>query len=613
MKPHERIKTVPLSGLVLCASSLWFSGCSNESTAPRSDVRAAEGASAGVPGAGAASAEPDRLKAEEARLSALTNQIATAQQAQSEVVQRLLSRIEELEKRDGERSAALRAVQTASESQIKARENEIKSLATKETEWLRKVSELETKVASLQAGRVLPEITLPAEDAPTTRELDQKIRIAERNNELAAEAAAARAKEAPRLTAGPSGFGLSSADTNYVLRLRGLVQLDTRSFLHDNPLSEGNDTFLLRRVRPIVEGTAFRDIDFQFVPDFGGSAVQIVDANLTYRFRPELQLKAGKFKGPVGYENLLSDATLPFNERSFVTGLVPSRSLGVQLGGEALNGLLSYSAGVFNLGGDGRSAASSDFGDDKEVGGRVFVRPFKASQTTALQGFGFGVGGSYSQVSSNASGLPATTGGARPGYLTPGAQQFFAYNPLNGSTVVADGDQWRLSPHLSYTWGSFGLLGEYAVSHQSVLSALNNSPIRRRAGLDHQAWQLAVQWVLTGEPASFNGITPNRPFRPGSGGWGAWQLVGRFGQLEIDDDTFPSFANAANSASGATSWAVGINWWLNRNLRLLTSYSHTTFEGGGNFSPLDSSTFTPPATVSAQDENVVFTRMQLSF
>jgi len=50
------------------------------------------------------------------------------------------------------------------------------------------------------------------------------------------------------------------------------------------------------RARPILEGTVFRDFDFQFVPDFGGSSVQIFDANLNYRYRPELQLKAGKFK-----------------------------------------------------------------------------------------------------------------------------------------------------------------------------------------------------------------------------------------------------------------------------------------------------------------------------
>lgn len=613
MKPHERNQRLNLSGLVACASSLWLVGCSKDSGPARLEEqarsKAALGEAAVLP---VGSASPNVLL-DEVRLSALTNQWAQAQRSQADLLQKLQGRVEELEQREAKHSSVLASVRAAASDQERAREKEARGFETKETEWLKKIAELETKVASLQAGRVLPEITISADDAPTTRELDQKLRIAERNQELATEAAAARAKEAPRLTVGPSGFGFSSADTNYVLKLRGLVQLDTRSFLNDNPLSQGNDTFLLRRVRPIIEGTVLRDIDFQLVPDFGGSSVQIFDANLTYRFRPELQLKAGKFKGPVGFENLQSDATLPFNERSFVSGLTPSRSVGVQLGGEALEGVLSYSAGVFNLGGDGRNPGTSDFGDDKEFAGRVYVQPFKTTQISALKGLGFGLGGSISQVSSNASGLPATAGGSRPGYVTPGAQQFFAYNPLNGATVVADGDQWRLSPHLAYTWGSVGLLGEYAVSHQSVLSALNNSPIRRRAGLDHQAWQMAVQWVLTGEPASFSGINPTRPFRLGSGGWGAWQLVGRFGQLELDDDTFPRFANAANSAGGATSWSVGINWWLNRNLRLLTSFSHTTFDGGGNFSPVDSSTFVPPATVTAQDENVIFTRMQISF
>ena len=135
--------------------------------------------------------------------------------------------------------------------------------------------------------------------------------------------------------------------------------------------------------------------------------------------------------------------------------------------------------------------------------------------------------------------------------------------------------QWRLSPQLSYLYGPFGLVGEYAISHQSVFNGSN----LRRAGLDHKAWQ----------------------------------LVGRFGELNLDDRTFQGFANAANSANAATAWAVGINWWLNRNARVLTSFSHTAFEGGGAFNPLDATTLVPPATVNRQDENVFFTRLQLAF
>jgi phosphate-selective porin OprO/OprP len=154
------------------------------------------------------------------------------------------------------------------------------------------------------------------------------------------------------------------------------------------------------------------------------------------------------------------------------------------------------------------------------------------------------------------------------------------------------------------------LLGEYIISHQAV----RNAALLRSAELDHTAWQLSAQWVLTGEPASFTGITPVRPFDLKSGGWGAWQLVARYGQLNVDDAAFQGFSNPLTSANSATVWSVGVNWWLNKNARIMTSFSHTTFDGGGaGFNPLDPSTGNAPSTVSHQDENALFTRLQLSF
>ena len=90
-------------------------------------------------------------------------------------------------------------------------------------------------------------------------QLDQKVRILERNRELESEAAVEQGKTAPRISAGENGFSLSSADTNFVLKVRGYLQADGRYYLDDNlPV---NDTFLLRRVRPIFEGTLFEHYD----------------------------------------------------------------------------------------------------------------------------------------------------------------------------------------------------------------------------------------------------------------------------------------------------------------------------------------------------------------
>src|SRR5438034_4931914 len=174
-------------------------------------------------------------------------------------------------------------------------------------------------------------------------QLDQKLRILERNRELEKEAAETKAKEAPKISVGEKGFSFGSSDGNFAINLKGVLQADSRTFFKDGGI-KGNDGFLLRRARPVIEGTVFRDFDFVFVPDFGGSTPQIFDAYLNYRYSRGLQVQLGKFKSPVGLEQLQADANLQFNERSMATDLVPNRDLGVQLHGDLFDGTMSYAA-----------------------------------------------------------------------------------------------------------------------------------------------------------------------------------------------------------------------------------------------------------------------------
>jgi phosphate-selective porin OprO/OprP len=385
---------------------------------------------------------------------------------------------------------------------------------------------------------------------------------------------------------------MSSADSNFVAQLHGVLQFDSRTFFQDGGLN-GNDGFLLRRARPIFTGTVFHDFDFNFTPDFGGSTVQIVDAYLNYRNRPELQLEAGKFKSPIGLEHLVADKDLLFNERSLATDLVPNRDLGVALHGDLFGGAASYALGVFNGGTDyNGTTVNTSFQDDKSFAGRVFFQPWKKSDANVLRGLGFGVGGSYM---ANHPQTNSSTG-LTPGYTTDGQQKFFAYN----SGVNANGAGWRFSPQAYYYYGPLGLLGEYVVSDQQVASATSS------ADLQNTAWEVTGSWVLTGEDASYNGVTPRHPFDPRNGQWGAWQLVARFAELNVDSKAFTDgFASSAKSADGANAWSVGLNWYLNKNLRADLSFSHTEFGG-----------FTgkaAPGTVPAQSENVLFSRVQLAF
>ncbi len=145
-------------------------------------------------------------------------------------------------------------------------------------------------LAGLMAGRLPVLADDTADQIKALRDeitaLDQKVRILERQKQVDAEvteaATAAKAKDTPKLAVGNTGLTVSSADTNFVVGLHGIIQVDHRNFFNDNGI-QGNDGFFLRRARPILSGTLYKDFDFMFVPDFGGSTVQIFDAYANYR------------------------------------------------------------------------------------------------------------------------------------------------------------------------------------------------------------------------------------------------------------------------------------------------------------------------------------------
>ena len=432
-------------------------------------------------------------------------------------------------------------------------------------------------------------------------DLDQKVRVLEREREIDTDAASTAAKAAPKISLGQNGFNFSSGDSNFVAQLHGVVQFDSRTFFSDGNVN-GNDGFLIRRARPIFSGTVFHDFDFNFTPDFGGSTVQIVDAYLNYRYSPWLQIQGGKFKSPVGLEQLQSDPYTLFNERSLATDLVPNRDLGLQVKGDVYGGVASYALGIFGGGTDfNGTTVNAPFQDNKSVAGRLIFQPWKNSDVNALKGFGFGVGGSY--LINNPATNTAT--GLTPGYTTDGQQRFFAYN----SNVNAHGNGWRISPQAYYYYGPLGLLAEYVVSDtQAKRTAALPTP---NVDVQNTAWEVTGSWVLTGEDATYNGVTPLHPFDPRNNHWGAFQLVARYAGLDVDDDVFAGssaiqLADPTKSASGAQAWSVGLNWYLNKNIRANLSYSHTTFSkfGGSTIAA---------GNVGAQDESVLFSRLQLAF
>jgi phosphate-selective porin OprO/OprP len=166
----------------------------------------------------------------------------------------------------------------------------------------------------------------------------------------------------------------------------------------------------------------------------------------------------------------------------------------------------------------------------------------------------------------------------------------------SSSPAACSSSHVRWSPQAYYSRYRFGLLAEWLRSEQDVVVGAT------QAELANEAWQLTASWVLTGEEAGYRGVArPAHPFAIDGQGWGAWELVARVGELDVDDDAFPLFADPATAATRARTWGLGLNWYLNPNLKLVFNHAHTNFDGGA------------PAGADRSDEEIFFSRVQVAF
>jgi len=143
------------------------------------------------------------------------------------------------------------------------------------------------------------------------------------------------------------------------------------------------------------------------------------------------------------------------------------------------------------------------------------------------------------------------------------------------NTVIAAGRRVRISPQSYLSVGALGLVAEFVRSSQYVSRAASV------ARLSHDAWQVAGSWLATGEKNSYKSVTPRRSFDPSTGAWGAVEITGRYGSLNLDAAAFPIYADPAVAARSTRTVGIGINWYLANNIKFVADYDRTQFVGGG--------------------------------
>ncbi|HLK92119.1 MAG TPA: porin [Polyangia bacterium] len=413
-----------------------------------------------------------------------------------------------------------------------------------------------------------------------TRELERSLSRAE------AEASAPRSTTTFQTDEG--GFAVTSADRQYQVRFKGVLQVDGRRIFGDPTLGNSVDTFLVRRARPILVGTVMGLVDFNFTPDFGNNTVALFDAYADIHPFPWLRLRVGKFKPPVGLERLQSDTDLTFMERSLSQNLSAQRDIGLQLYGDIAGGIVRYEADVLNGNPDnGNNDIDSDHA--KTFAGRLFLQPFK---TPSLQSFGrLGLGIAAETGNEKGSATNTWLGS----FKSVSQSTIFSYLATTpAATVFSLGRHTRINPQLYYYLGPFGLLAEWVKEHQSIANSVGTGALNNSAGT------VIADFVLGGD-ASFEGVKPHKSLDLAAGGYGALEIAARYNWLNIDHDAFPTAADPTKSVNRARAFGVALNWQLSRTLKTGADFEETWFNGGAK----------PPA--NRNTEKVGMARFQVAF
>ncbi len=428
----------------------------------------------------------------------------------------------------------------------------------------------------------------------TLEGLDQKVKVIDRKLEVQEETQQQRSLVTPIVKVSDEGFYLSSPNHDYNIGFGGIIQADGR-FFTSGADKDVSSTFFLNRVRPIITGSVGKYYNFNITPDFGQGKVTLQDAYLNITYWDYASLRAGKFKAPLDLERLQSDRDLEFSERSEIQNLVPNRDTGFTLHGKLLDGRVYYDAALMNGVPNNTAADTTDIdnNDGKDFVGRIFATPFELGENSWLKGLGFGFAGSYGDER----GTTTST------YKTYGMSTWFQYN----KGVTASGLRARIEPQIYYYWRSFGLMAEYAQDEHSLNldTTIKKKFVNRTDTFTDTGYFAQASYLLTGEDASYGWVKPHHPFDPRNGWWGGWELAARISNVAAQTRQFQlGFANPSVSAETATEFALGVNWYLNSNIKWQFDYANTFFDGGAG---------TTTAPKDRPNESVFESQLQISF
>ena len=412
----------------------------------------------------------------------------------------------------------------------------------------------------------------------------------------------------------------ASGDGRFTMAIRARFQADFAGFSQDsthgpgfagpNDLSSGA---VMRRAYFGIEGKAYSDFSYEIrlnaggsngganttvsgVPQAGEGDPLLNKAVITYTGIPNWHFNVGVIEPAFMFEGTTSSASLMFLERPEIDNIAADSfgagdsRRGIEIGWAKTDALWAGDnvTATFTFSGQktGSTANHGQGGDENtQVLGRITDRVWSDGLSNIQ------VGVSAAQILYSGSALGAGGGSQtinlqdRPEIRVDGTRLI-----STGGVAAKTGDMIALD--LGGNLDNFFLGGEWAqfsLDRQcgSISAAGNAACLSTTSVIDHptfSGWYIEGSWILTGETkvyspsainnevGGFNAPIPSRPFSINGDSWGAWELVARYSDTDLnwhDSQTATTSQLAGILGGEERIVALGINWYLNRNIRLM--------------------------------------------
>lgn len=367
-------------------------------------------------------------------------------------------------------------------------------------------------------------------------------------------------------------FRVRSEDGRDLFRLRGRLYLDGAGLFLDDHKNTVDDSrpnrgnlarygTRIRSARIGAEGVMYEDFLWRLEVDFRDEEVRLRGAYMEYIRLNPFRIMIGNIKEPMGLEWMSSRNRATFLERaSSVDAYSPDWEMGARL---------EYRGSRYNL----MAALMSGGGLTRErtvTGGHAYAG--RATFAPYVSGRNFahlGLNASY-RVNSFAERID---GLYNRQYSDIRLRTRLGTRAIDGRFIGADDVQDAVDIARYHAEAAFGL-GSFSVQGEWTKVDLRRDFFRNDISLG--GYYVQASYFLTGESkvyrphrGNFGAITPIRNFRPGFGP-GALELAVRFSRVDSIDDDY--------DGGMMDHYTVGLNWYLNRETRLMFNYMYLDAE-----------------------------------